>query len=149
MRSTAFAKSATRRLVQHPKFYFFDVGVLNGLLGNFVASPDRVGMLFEHLVYTQIVHSAAAFDETIKVSTFRTEHGAEVDFILERGRELIAIEAKASRTVGPQDLRGLARFAEYAGRKHRPMVWYLGPERKRINGVDILPWQQGLEALGW
>ena len=149
LRSTAFAKSATRRLVQHPKFYFFDVGVLNGLLGNFVASPDRVGMLFEHLVYTQIVHSAAAFDETIKVSSFRTEHGAEVDFILERGRELIAIEVKASRTVGPQDLRGLTRFAEYAGRKHQQMVWYLGPDRKRINGVDILPWQQGLDALGW
>lgn len=149
LRSDSFAKSATRRLVQHPKFYFFDVGVLNGLLGNFTPSPDRVGMLFEHLVHTQIVHSAAAFDETIKVSTFRTEHGAEVDFIVERGREMFAIEAKASRTVSAGDLRGLATFANYAGRKHRPMVWYLGRERKRINGVDILPWQQGLEALGW
>lgn len=149
LRSGAFAKSATRRLVQHPKFYFFDVGVLNGLLGNFTASPDRIGMLFEQLVYTQIVHSAAAFDETIKVSTFRTEHGAEVDFIVERGRELFAIEAKASRTVGPGDLRGLARFADYLGRPHQPMVWYLGRERKRIDGVDILPWQHGLEALGW
>ena len=149
LRSDSFAKSATRRLVQHPKFYFFDVGVLNGLLGNFTASPDRVGMLFEHLVYTQLVHSAAAFDETIKVSTFRTEHGAEVDFIVERGRDLFAIETKASRTVSAVDLRGLGRFADYAGRKHRPMVWYLGRERKRIEGVDILPWQQGLKAIGW
>lgn len=149
LRSDSFAKSATRRLVQHPKFYFFDVGVLNGLLGNFTASPDRIGMLFEHLLYTQIVHSAAAFDETIRVSTFRTEHGAEVDFIVERGRDIFAIEAKASRTVGPGDLRGLTRFADYLGRKHRPMVWYLGRERKRINGVDILPWQEGLEELGW
>jgi uncharacterized protein len=149
LRSDSFAKSATRRLVQHPKFYFFDVGVLNGLLGNFTPSPDRVGMLFEHLVYTQIVHSAAAFDETVNVSTFRTEHGAEVDFVVERGRDLFAIEAKASRTVGPGDLRGLSRFAEYVGRRHRPMIWYLGRERKRIEGVDILPWQQGLEALGW
>ncbi len=151
LRANSFAKSATRRLVQHPKFYFFDPGVLNGLLGNFVASSDRVGTLFEHLVYTQLVHSAAAYDETIRVSTFRTEHGAEVDFILERGggREVVAIEAKASRTVGPHDLRGLTRFADYVGRRHRQMVWYLGRERKRIDGVEILPWQQGLEALGW
>ena len=149
LRADSFAKSSTRRLVQHPKFYFFDVGVLNGLLGNFTASPDRVGMLFEHLLYTQIVHSAAAFDETIRVSTYRTEHGAEVDFIVERGRELFAIEAKASRTVGPGDLRGLSRFADYVGRRHRPMIWYLGRERKRVGGVDILPWQQGLEELGW
>jgi len=30
-----------RRLIQHPKHYFFDVGVLNGALGNFRPSPDR------------------------------------------------------------------------------------------------------------
>ncbi len=148
-RSDAFAKSATRRLVQHPKFYFFDTGVLNGMLGNFVASPDRIGRLFEHLIYGQLVHSAAAFDQTIRVSTFRTEHGAEVDFIVERGRELIAIETKASRNVSASDLRGLGRFTEYAGRRVRSMVWYLGSVNKRLNGVEILPWQRGLEALGW
>ena len=149
LRSNAFAKSATRRLVQHPKFYFFDTGVLNGLLGNFVASPDRIGRLFEHLVYTQLIHSAAAFDQTVRVSTFRTEAGAEVDFILERGRELVAIEVKASRIVGAADLRGLARFADYAGKTPKRMVWYLGREKKRIDGVDILPWQEGIKALGW
>jgi uncharacterized protein len=148
-RVDAFAKSATRRLVQHPKVFFFDVGVLNGLLGNFVASPDRIGRLFEHLVYTQMVHSAAAFDEDVRLSTFRTEHGAEVDFILERGAELYAIEVKASRTVAPSDLRGLARFADYYGKPHRRMVWYLGTEPKRVADVDILPWQQGIKAIGW
>ena len=95
-RVDAFAKSATRRLVQHPKVFFFDVGVLNGLLGNFVASPDRIGRLFEHLVYTQLVHSAAAFDDDVRVSTFRTEHGGDVDFIVERGADVFAIEVKAS-----------------------------------------------------
>lgn len=142
-------KSATRRLVQHPKVYFFDVGVLNGLLGNFVASPDRIGRLFEHLVYTQIVHTASAFDDDVRVSAFRTEHGAEVDFIVERGSGLFAIEVKASRTVAASDLRGLERFADYYGKPHRRMVWYLGKEPKRIGEVDILPWQQGLQAIGW
>lgn len=149
MRADAFAKSATRRLVQHPKFFFFDNGVLNGLLGNFGVSADRIGRLFEHLLFDQIVHSAAAFDQAVRVSTWRTEHGAEVDFIVERGGELFAIEAKASRTVGAGDLRGLARFEAYAGRRVRSMVWYLGREPKRIHGVEILPWQQGLEAMGW
>ncbi len=148
-RVDAFAKSTTRRLVQHPKMFFFDVGVLNGLLGNFVASPDRIGGLFEHLVYTQLVHSAAAFDDDVRISTFRTEHGAEVDFIVERGGDLFAIEVKASRTVAASDLRGLERFAEYYGKSHRRMVWYLGKEPKRMGTVDILPWQQGLKALGW
>jgi predicted AAA+ superfamily ATPase len=72
-----------------------------------------------------------------------------VDFIVERGRELIAIEAKASRTVNASDLRGLATFTDYAGRRVRSMVWYLGRDAKRINGVDVLPWQRGLEEMGW
>lgn len=37
----AFASSGQRRLIQHPKFYFFDVGVLNGLLNNFTPSLGR------------------------------------------------------------------------------------------------------------
>jgi hypothetical protein len=32
---------------------------------------------------------------------------------------------------------------------HHPMVWYMGSERKRINGVDVLPWQNGLREPGW
>lgn len=29
-------------VIKHPKFYFFDPGVLNGLLVNFVVSKDRL-----------------------------------------------------------------------------------------------------------
>ena len=94
-------------------------------------------------------HSAAAFDEDVRVSAFRTEHGAEVHFIVERGTDLFAIEGKASRTVAASDLRELERFADYYGKQHRPMVWYLGKEPKRIGDVDVLPWQQGLRAIGW
>lgn len=148
-RVESFAKSSTRRLVQHPRLFFFDVGVLNGLLGNFVVSSDRIGALFEHFLYAQIVHSAAAFDEDVRISAFRTEHGAEVDFIVEKGGDLYAIEVKASRTVGASDLRGLTRFAEYVGRPHRSMVWCLATDSKRVNGVDILPWKRGLAELGW
>ncbi|MBI3183463.1 MAG: ATP-binding protein [Myxococcales bacterium] len=144
----AFAKSATRRLVQHPKLFFFDVGVLNGLLNNFEVSADRIGALFEHLVCQQLFDGAAAVDEPIRVSTFRTEHGAEVDFIAELRRQIWAIELKASTSVSPADLSGLARFGDYLGGSHRSRVWYLGPDRRKVAGVDVLPWQQGLRELG-
>ncbi|MBI2963595.1 MAG: ATP-binding protein [Deltaproteobacteria bacterium] len=148
-RLSPFSKSSTRRLVQHPKYYFFDVGVLNGLLGNFEASADRIGNLFEHLVVTQIIHSAAAFDREIRPSTFRTEHGLEVDVVCESGDELWAVEIKASRNVGAADLRGLRAFADFTGRKARLAVFYLGEVARRVAGVDVLPWQQGLEEMGF
>ena len=148
-RLDAFAKSATRRLIQHPKLYFFDVGVLNGLLGNFEASLDRVGDLFEHLVCQQLFDSAAALDVPIRVSTFRTEAGAEVDFIVEFEGKVWAIEVKASTNVGPGDLTGLRRFSDYFGKSHQARLWFFGAEPRRIAGVDVLPWQQGLEEMGF
>ena len=122
--------------------------MLNGLLANFEASSDRIGALFEHLVFGQLVHGAAARDVDIRVSTFRTEHGAEVDLIVEIERTVWAIELKASRRVDRTDLRGLVRFADYHGRRHRPLVLYLGDERRRIESVDVLPWQEGLREMG-
>jgi predicted AAA+ superfamily ATPase len=144
----AFAKSVTRRLVQHPKLYFFDAGVLNGLLGNFGVSADRAGLLFEHLICQQLFDGASAQDKPLRVSTFLTEAGAEVDLIAELDRKIWAIELKASRNIGLADLRGLRRFADYLGKAHHGRVWYLGSERRKIQGVDVLPWQEGLRELG-
>ena len=147
-RCEPFARSTGPRLVQHPRYFFFDVGVLNGLLGNFQASADRIGSLFEHLVYSQIVHSAAAADRDVRVSTFRTEHGAEVDFVVELDGVVHAIEVKASRTIAAVDTRGLARFADYYGKRHQPWVFYLGSQPKVVGTARVVPWQQGLKEIG-
>ncbi len=143
----AFAKSSSRRLLQHPKFYFFDVGVLNGLLGNFHVSEDRLGWLFEHFIGNMLENEASARDEMIQLSTFRTEHGAEVDYILEINRTIIALEIKARRMISRPDLRGLKNFGEYYGKPHRTMVLYLGDYRQEIDGVEIWPWQKGIKAI--
>jgi|CXWL01.1.fsa_nt_gi predicted AAA+ superfamily ATPase len=147
-RCDAFSSSARRRLIQHPRYFFFDVGVLNALQRNFTASQDRIGMLFEHLIFTQLRHSAFARDIDLRVSTFRTEHGAEVDFIVERDDTLWAIECKASKQVGPSDLRGFASLSSVTKRKPRCIVAYLGDVPKRMGQVDVLPWQQMLREIG-
>jgi predicted AAA+ superfamily ATPase len=147
-RTEPFTRSANRRLVQHPKFYFFDVGVRNGLLGSFDVSGERIGTLFEQLVFSQLAASAAAADCDIRIASYRTAHGAEVDFIVEVGRSVWAIELKASRHIARSDLRGLRSFAEYFGKKHTPLALYLGSEHRQIEGIDVLPWQEGLRRMG-
>lgn len=144
----AFTKSARRRLVQHPRYYLFDVGVLNGALRNFETSADRSGNLFEHLVLQLIVSEAAARDLECRVSVYRTEAGAEVDFIVELDREVFAIEVKNSRAVTKADLRGLASFREFYGRRHTALVVYRGERPLVVEGVDVLPVARALAALG-
>lgn len=99
-------------IVRRPKYYFFDNGVLNGLLENFTASNDRKGILFEHLVHNQIQASAQAHDIPIKISYFRTKGGFEVDFIVEIQKKLYAIEVKSGNTHASDALR-LENFQQY------------------------------------
>lgn len=146
-RCETFRKSARRRLIQHPRVFFFDTGVLNGLLNNFVASGDRLGGLFEHLLFNQLNDSAAAHEVDLRLSSYRTEHGAEVDFIVEHGHDTLAVEAKASTTITQVDTRGFLSFADYFGKRHRPVIAYLGATRKMIEGIEVLPWQDLLKDL--
>lgn len=90
---------------------------------------------------------AAARDVDMTISSFRTEHGSEVDSIVESGKVTWAVECKASRQVGRGDLRGLGSFAEIAGRRFRAIVVYLGDAPRVIEGVDVLPWRQFLREL--
>lgn len=147
-RCFSFAKSERKRLIQHPKFYFFDTGVLNALLGNFKASDDRKGFLFEHLFFNQMLSGAYSQDKDILVSTYRTEHGAEVDFILKFEGKIWAIELKASSNVGKNDLRGLKNFAGFYSKPHFSSIAYLGKVEKKIDNIWVLPWQRLLQKIG-
>ena len=145
-----YTHSTSRQMISAtPKFYLFDVGVLNGCVDNFVPSVDRVGDLFEHLVLQLITSGAMAKDDSVRISTYRTEADAEVDFILQRGTDVFAIEVKSSRKCQSSDLRGLQSFTSFHGKKHIPMVIYRGDYPMEIDGVKILPLRNGLEFLGY
>lgn len=147
-RSDAFARSEKRRLVQHPRFFFFDNGVLNGTLGNFTVSEDRKGNLFEHFVWTQLFHAARAYDKQVRISNYRTEHQAEVDIILEFSNGPVwAIECKSGKTIGKEDLGGFRSFEAYYKKPHRKMVIYAGSTPREIRGVQICPLEQSLGVL--
>lgn len=146
-RLDAFTRSERRRLVQHPRYFLFDVGVYNALVGSFDVSADRIGVVFEHFLLSQIMAVAQACDVEIRVSSYRTEHGAEVDFIVEAGSSILAIEAKAGKQVGPNDTRGLKSFAELVGRSHRSVIAYLGEHRRAMQGIEVVPYRLLLAEL--
>ncbi len=141
---------AVRRIVKHPKFFFFDQGVLNALLQSFTADAIRNGLLFEHLIFNQMLSIAKGLDlfSKLKISSYRTEHGAEVDFVVELKDQLYAIEVKYSKNVGTNDLRGLESFSQYVGRKSiQKRVFCIDHTKRKIGDVEILPWKYGLQEL--
>lgn len=147
IRVDSFAKSARKRLVQHPKYFLFDVGVYNALVGSFDVSADRAGTLFEQFMVTQIAALASSYDAEIRMSSYRTEHRAEVDLIVEHERELWALEFKAGRQVGSGDLSGLRSFGDYYGKPHRRLIAYRGTHRRSIGDVEVWPYRDLLREL--
>jgi len=136
-------------LIKHPKFYLFDNGVANGMLGNFTASRDRIGILAEQLVLNQLAHSAWAHDVDITISTFRTRSGLEVDYIVELSDKLFAIEVKTSDDVVSEDLTGLEFFNErFRGKVASAFVFHMGKTARKFGKIWSLPWQEGLREIG-
>jgi len=128
--SRVVCQSSTRRLVQHPKLFFFDVGVWNGLLGNFESRP----IASERCSSTWCASSSSTerrqLNVPIRVSTFRTENGAEVDFIVELNRKI----GRSSSRLAHGDryrLTGLRRFADTSGARisRGSGTWGLSAER--------------------
>ena len=143
-----YDKIETADIVKHPRYFFFDQGVLNALLKNFTASADRIGNLFEHLFINQVINSAKARDQQIEIYGFRTRSGLEVDFLIEINKTLWAVETKATDNISTSDLSSLLQFRKKYFPKAKLAIAYTGNNPKKIDGISILPWQQLLKEMG-
>lgn len=113
-----------KRLVKAPKIYIRDSGLVHALLGirtmrDLLGHPVA-GATYEGLVIENLI---AAAGPNVLASFYRTAAGAEIDLVLERGRDTIAIEIK--RTLSPKlspgfingcnDIGATRRFFVYPG----------------------------------
>ena len=111
-RIPAFAKAMKRRLVQAPRFYFFDIGVTNYLLHRqeLRRGTEGYGHAFEHLVIQELVAWLHYTHSEETLSYWRTYTGLEVDAVI--GNARVAIEVKSSEEIKPRHLKGLKAFGE-------------------------------------
>jgi predicted AAA+ superfamily ATPase len=136
-------------IVAHPKIFFFDIGVRNAILRRPLDHPlaDEKGILLEHLVAQELFRRAGSIWPDLSLFHYRTHQGAEVDLVAQVGRELWAIEVKASRAVEPSAISGIESFAARAGRLKRRIVVFLGSRKQRIGEVEVLPLEEFLDEL--
>ena len=111
-RIPAYTKVMKRRLVQAPRFYYFDVGVANYLLHrkDLVRGSVEYGHAFEHLVVQELVAYLHYSHSEEKLSYWRTYTGVEVDIVV--GDARVAIEIKSTEEVQSRHMKNLKVFAE-------------------------------------
>lgn len=136
----AYRKQPKRRVIQAPKFYFADVGVVNRLArrGLLERGSEAYGHAFENWVHHELAAftSYKAYDGAL--SHWRLAGGTEVDFVL--GDMDLAVEAKASRRVGRQHLKGLRSLVQDHPEVGRRVAVCLEPRARRTaDGIEVLP----------
>ncbi len=145
VRVPPYTASRGKRVVKSPKLYFMDPG-LNAFLAGLhdsdaLSSARELGGLFECLVLLQLRAAAELLIPRASIYFWRTIAGREVDFVLERGRELLAVEVKMTSRPSYNDIRNLLSFLEEHPGARGGLLVHTGSAFTRLHGkVMAVPW---------
>lgn len=147
-RCDAYSDVENADSIRHPRFYFFDNGVRNALVGSYDLPPERKGLVFEHFIYNQIKNSLLARNTKGSIQFFRTRSGLEVDFVVTIGSAIWAIEVKAGK-VSEDDLKPLQSFRDLIEKGVNCVAVGLNESTPRkLKGVLICDWRTLLLKMG-
>jgi predicted AAA+ superfamily ATPase len=133
-----------------PKWYWCDPGLARVMKRTTASpAPEERGALFEGLV-AQLIRAYKDYrficdDMYYWAPSGRS--GIEVDFLLARGANLIAVEAKSGNAFRDDWCKGLRAVAQLEGLKRRIVVYPEGPVMKTRDGIDAMPFLRFAEEL--
>ena len=132
-----------KRLIKMPKLYFGDTG----MAGHLSAAEDwqtlerqgRVGSMVETWAGSELRKIIQLGDARYQLYYWRIYSGKEVDFIVEHGEKIVAIEVKWSHSLENIDLSGLKDCASsLKGRHVMSVLLYPGTDLVAIDKQTIM-----------
>ncbi len=145
-----YSKSVRTKIVSHPKFYFFDTGIVTTLQRRLDSIPPpkspSYGDSFEHWVILETRRLLSYRQHQFSMTFFRTTDGAEVDLILEKGNEVWAVEIKSSETPALRDIKGLRSFLK-DHQVQRAICVCQAQHLYREGKIEFMPWKSFFEEL--
>jgi len=137
----------TKRLVKAPKLYLNDTRLLGYLLGmnqaHMLAKRTIFGHVLENFVVMELKKQQTWAMTRTGMYHYRTHAGEEVDIVLEAfNGDVVAIEVKATQTVGPGDFKNLRALQRARTDKNiQGFVMYMGqeviPVTKQLTAIPI------------
>lgn len=149
----AYTRVVKRKLIQSPKFYYFDVAIPNHLLHRRTLQPgtDLYGHTLEHFVIQELrAFISYTFGEDKTLSYWHTlDNKYEVDALIcdvLTNKVEVAIEVKSSNHAVSADTKGLKVFSEE--HPNTKLILLTMEDRARmLNGVEVWPVTQFLQSL--
>ncbi len=134
-----------KRLVKSPKLYFLDPGLLCFLLQ--IRSPEELfqraerGAVFESFVLAELFKNFLHRGQQPTIFYWRDSTGHEIDFLLDLGSRLVAVETKSAQTITPEFFKNLDFWHRLPGQgSTASALIYGGPQALRRRNTVIYPW---------
>jgi predicted AAA+ superfamily ATPase len=146
----AFTSHLRVREKKRPKFYFIDPGIVRAIKKERgTVSTEEQGALFEGLIFTLLEFQKEAYGDIDDIHYWSPAEAkiTEVDFLVRRGKKLIAIEVKSGERIRPEDLKGLKAIGELKGIERRILVYRGKLDRTTEEGIEILSFQSFVKLL--
>jgi predicted AAA+ superfamily ATPase len=142
VRLEPFSINRSKRLIKSPKLYWADTGLALYLGGQ----TEPTGAHFENLVLADLLAWRDGQIPRPEVLYWRTTTDLEVDFVVESGGALLAIEVKATTRPGASDVRGLRAFRdEYPDLFAGGLLLHDGSETQWLSDrILAIPWHRVL-----
>jgi predicted AAA+ superfamily ATPase len=135
-RLAPYLANRASRLIKSPKLYFTDSGLASYLAG---LDESRLGAgdpMWGPLLETYLAQNLASILESdwpeARLAYWHVQGRHEVDFVIESGRECMAIEVKATGRWDERDLAGLRAFLDYTPRCRVGLLAYGGTETVKL-----------------
>jgi predicted AAA+ superfamily ATPase len=144
-RVPAFSRSRKKRIVKSPKIFFIDPALsifLSGIHDAETLQKSReLGGYFETLVYLHLRAWCEAQTPKPGIYYWRTVSGQKVDFIIERGRKLLALEVKLTTRPAVHDIRNLLLFLQEYPETVRGVLVHAGSRLQWLHSrIVAVPW---------
>lgn len=110
-----YSNNFNRRLINHPKLYFYDTGLVCSLLD--IESPSRLaldrlyGSIFENFIIADFYKQYASLAKRPPLYFWRDKNGSlEVDCVIENSNTLIPVEIKSGTSIALDFFTNLKRW---------------------------------------
>lgn len=149
-----YRKKYGKQLVKAPKLYFVDSGLVCSLLG--IKSPAEVkhsylrGALVETLIVSDLYKQFCNkdFDPSKSLYFWRDHSGHEIDAVIHKQPNPVAVEIKAGGTISPEYFQGFEKWNNFT--KTPPSTNYViygGQNNQKWKTGTILGWQSSGQLI--
>lgn len=144
-RLPAFAVNRTKRLIKSPKVVWSDPGLVSFLAGHYdsnsLRSSREAGGIFESMIYLHLNALTQLLLPKPRIYYWRTTTGKEIDFVLEWGRKLVAVEVKLASKIKFSDIETLRLFMDDYPETSACILIYTGDTIKMMaEKIVAIPW---------